>query len=177
VARDLSKVTDLFIDGDIFVADGGGISRFVGGKSEGWDIQPAGATAFAPAGDVLLRATPNYTLIASATEKRTGRLYGWDSANARVVAFDKARGTYLEQYRIAGGGAALADVRGMYIVPGAAADAPATLVWATKDGVMSAVLEAVPDAPAGSPAPSGAAGSSSAPKASPRASPRASTAP
>jgi hypothetical protein len=177
VARDLSKVTDLLIDGDIFVADGGGISRFVGGKSEGWDIQPAGATGFAPGGDTLLRPTPNYTLIASATEKRVGRLYAWDAANARVVAFDKARGTYIEQYRMAGGSTALSDVRGMYIVPGAAADAPATLVWATKDAVMSAVLEAVPDAPIGSPAPSGGAGSSSSPGTSPRSSPRASSAP
>ena len=44
----MSKVTDLFIDGDIFVADGGGIVRFVGGKSEGWQIEPAGSASFAP---------------------------------------------------------------------------------------------------------------------------------
>ena len=31
----------------------------------------------------------------------------------------------------------------MYVVPGADHDDPSTLVWATKDGVMSAILEAV----------------------------------
>ena len=46
----------------------------------------------------------------------------------------------------------------MYVVLGSGPEAPATLVWATKDGVMTAVLEAVPDAApgaSGSPAPSG----------------------
>jgi hypothetical protein len=180
VARDVSKVSDLLIDGDIFVADDGGIVRFVGGKSEGWQIEAPGTASFAPQGDLLLRTAPRYTLIASATDKRTGRLYAWDEANGRVVAFDKARGTFLEQYRLSGGNPALGDVRGMYVVRGPGPDDPATLVWATKVGVMSAILEAVPDLPvdgpdaSGSPIPSGAAGS---PKASPKASPRASRAP
>jgi hypothetical protein len=181
VARDMSKVTDLLIDGDIFVADNGGIVRFVGGKSEGWSVQAPGTTGFAPDGDILLRSAPQYTLIASASDKRTGLLYAWDRANARVVAFDKARGTFVEQYRLAGGSPAFADVRGMYVVPGAIAGAPTTLIWATKDSVMSAILEAVPDPPAtgpgasGSPSPSG--GPAASPKASPKASARASRAP
>ncbi len=33
----------------------------------------------------------------------------------------------------------------MYVVLGSGPEAPTTLVWATKDTVMSAVLEAVPD--------------------------------
>ncbi len=177
VARDVSKVTDLLIDGDIFTADNGGIVRFVGGKSEGWTIQAPGTTSFAPQGDLLLREAPRYTLIASATDKRVGRIYAWDQANGRVVAYDKARGTFIEQYRLAGGSLALADVRGMYVLPGATPEDPSTLVWATKVGVMSAILEAVPDepAPSGSANPSGAPSSS--PKASPKASPRASRAP
>jgi len=178
VARDLSKVSDLLIDGDIFVADNGAIVRFVGGKSEGWQIQAPGTASFAPQGDLLLRSAPVYTIIASATEKRVGRLYAWDQANARVVAFDKAKGTFLEQYRLAGSNPSLADVRGMYVVPGAAPEDPTTLVWATKVGVLSAILEAVPDEPidgpaaSGSPGPSGAPGGSPAPsqKATPRAS-------
>jgi hypothetical protein len=176
VARDVSKITDLVIDGDIFAADGGSIVRFVGGKSEGWTIQAPGTTSFAPQGDILLRAAPQYTLIASASDKRTGLLYAWDQANGRVVAFDKAKGTYFAQYRLAGGDPALNDVRGMFIVLGPAAGAPSTLYWATKNSVMSAVLEAVADEPAtgpgasGSPAPSGGT-------ASPKASGKASRAP
>jgi hypothetical protein len=175
VARDVSKITSLVIDGDIFAADGGTIVRFVGGKSEGWTIQAPGTTGFAPQGDVLLREAPRYTLIASASDKRTGLLYAWDQANGRVVAFDKAKGTFFAQYRIAGSSPALNDVRGMFVVLGAASGAPSTLYWATKDSVMSAVLEAVadpttgPDA-SGSPGPSGGT-------ASPKASGKASRAP
>jgi len=158
-------VTDLLIDGDIFVADGGGIVRFVGGKSEGWSVQPPGFTSDTPDGDTLLRTSPVYSLIASASDKRTGVLYAWDRNNARVVAIDKAKGTFIEQYRLAGGSPAWDDVRGMYVVLGSGPEAPSTLVWATKDGVMSAVLEAVPDATAGasgSPSPSASAPAASA---------------
>ena len=165
VARDVSKVTDLMIDGDIFVADGGAIVRFVGGKSEGWQIQPAGFTGDTQDGDTLLRTAPDYALIASGTDKRTGLLYAWDRDNPRVVAIDKAKGTFVEQYRLAGANPAWADVRGMYVVPGAAPEAPTTLIWATKDGVMSAVLERVPDPAApsasGSPGPTGSGAPSS----------------
>jgi hypothetical protein len=176
VNRDVSHVTDLLIDGDIFVADGGTIARFVGGKSEGWGIQAPGTTGFAPQGDILLRPAPVYTRIASASDKRTGLLYAWDQANGRVVAFDKAKGTFVEQYRLAGGSQAFADVRGMFVVLGPAPGAPTTLIWATKDSVMSAILEAVPDLPSG-PAASGSPGPGASTGASPGASVRASRSP
>jgi hypothetical protein len=170
VNRDVSKVTDLVIDGDIFVADGGTLVRFVGGNSEGWSIQPPGYTSDTQGGDTMLRKDPVFTRIASSSDKRTGDIYAWDKANGRVVAWDKAKGTFVEQYRLAGGSQALDDVRGMYIVLGAGPDVPSTLFWATKDAVMSAVLEAVPapNAPAasGSPPPSGGAGPSGSPGAS-----------
>jgi len=177
VNRDVSKVTDLLIDGDLFLADGGSIARYVGGTSAGWDTQPAGYTADTPDGDTLLRSAPNYTRIASASDKRTGVLYAWDQANARVVAFDKAKGTFIEQYRLAGGNPGWQDVRGMYVVLGAGAEAPATLLWATKDGVFSAVLEAVPDpgpGASGSPAPSASGVPGSPPPGSPKPSAKAS---
>jgi hypothetical protein len=177
VDRDVSKVTDLLIDGDLFLADGGSIVRYVGGTSAGWDIQPPGYTGDTPGGDTLLRSAPNYTRIASASEKRTGVLYAWDQANARVVALDKAKGAFIEQYRLAGGNPGWGDVRGMYVVLGAGPEAPATLLWATKDGVFSAVLEAVPDpgpGASGSPAPSGSAAPSSRPAGTPKPSAKAS---
>jgi hypothetical protein len=177
VARDVSKITDLVIDGDIFAADGGAIERFVGGKSEGWTIQAPGTAGYAPQGDILLREAPQYTLVASASEKRTGLLYAWDKANGRVVAFDKAKGTFVAQYRLAGGSQALTDVRGIFVVLGAVQGAPATLFWATKDAVMSAVLEAVPDGPTTGPGASGSAMPSGGTKASPKASGKASRAP
>jgi hypothetical protein len=163
VARDMSKVTDLYIDGDIFIVDDGTILRFVGGKSEGWSIEPPG--------DTLLRDAPQYRSIASASDKRTGLIYAWDPLNSRVVGLDKAKGTFVEQYRLAGGNPAWADIRGMYVLVGAEQGAPATLVWATKDTVMSAILEAVPDGPGASPSPS------SGPSPSARPSAKASKAP
>ena len=68
----------------------------------------------------------------------------------------------------------------MYIVLGAVQGAPNTLVWATKDSVLSAVLEAAPEpatgpSASGSPGPSASAGGS--PRASARPSAKASRAP
>ena len=172
VPRDVSKTTDLLIDGDIFTADGGTIVRYVGGKSEGWTIQAPGTTGYAPQGDIQLRPAPYYTLIASASDKRIGLLYAWDRVTGRVVAFDKANGTFFAQYRLTGASPAFADVRGMYVVLPTVDGGATTLVWATKDSVMSAVLEAAVDKPApgasGSPGPGASAGPS--PKALPQAS-------
>jgi hypothetical protein len=151
VARDVSQVSDLLIDGDIFVANAGGIFRYINGKSEGWSVQAPGTSSYAPDGDILLRPAPHYSRIASPSDKRTGLIYAWDDVGGRVVAFDKAKGTFVAQYRLVGGGTAFADVRGMYVIPGPAPDEPATLVWATKDSVLSAVLEAAPEPDSSSP--------------------------
>jgi hypothetical protein len=180
VDRDVSKMTDIVIDGDLYVADNGAIARYVGGSGTSWAAQPPGYTGETPDGDTLLRPAPVYVRIATATKKGSGLLYAWDRANARIVAFDKAKGTFVEQYRLAGGSPAWQDVRGMYVVPGVAADAPATLVWATKDTVYSSLLEAVPDGSSASPAPSGSGATGSpgpAASGSGSAAPRASASP
>jgi len=145
VARDLSKVDSLYIDSDIFITDDGTIVRFVDGRAEGWEADPLP--------DELLREQPKYSLLTSASDKRTGIIYAYDKANERVVAIDKGKGTYIEQYRLAGGAPEWKDIRGMYVVL-AGEDAPATLIWATNNGLYSSVLEAAPDTPGESPAPS-----------------------
>jgi hypothetical protein len=163
VARDMAKVTDLYIDGDIFIVDDGSIVRFIDGRAEGWEAKPLP--------DGLLRDAPAYRIIASPAEKRTGRLYAYDPANARIVAIDKAKGTYIEQYRLAGGIAGWEDLRGMFVVAGPEGTAP-TLYTATSNAVYSSLLEAVPEATGASPSPSGSGGSgSAAPSASVPASP------
>jgi hypothetical protein len=163
VARDLSKVDSLLIDGDIFISDNGSIVRFIDGRAEGWETDQLP--------DGLLREQPKYSLLTSASDKRTGVLYAYDKANARVVAIDKAKGTYIEQYRLAGGAPGWNDLRGMYVVL-AGEDAPATLIWTNNEGLYTSILEAVPDEPAASPS-----RSPSAPAASPRTSPAASATP
>ena len=168
VARNMDKVDDLYIDGDIFLADGGKIIRFVDGRAEGWEADPLP--------DTLLRKAPAYRLIASSTEKRKGVLYAYDPTSARVVAIDKAKGEYLGQFRLAAGARGWEDLRGMYVVL-AADEAPPTLIWATKDGVYSSVLDEVPDEPGASPPGSGGPAASGGPSGSPGGSAPASAAP
>jgi hypothetical protein len=142
--RPVDLVTSLYIDGDIWIADDGTILRVVGGTSEGW------ATNALP--DGLLREAPIFTVVMSGSERRAGRIYGYDPSNARVVAFFKANGEYIEQYRLAGGAADWSDARGWYIEPGIA-DAPDTIVWITSDAVRRASLERVSSAPGASSSP------------------------
>jgi hypothetical protein len=145
VARDVSKVDAMYIDSDIFITDDGHIVRFVDGRAEGWETDQLP--------DSLLREQPHYSLLASASDKRTGLIYAYDKPNARIVAIDKAKGTYVEQYRLAGKAPGWEDLRGMYVVPGGT-DTPATLIWANNNGLYSSILEAVPDAAGASPSPS-----------------------
>jgi hypothetical protein len=158
VARDVSQVDDLYIDGDIFITDDGSIIRFVDGRAEGWETDPPP--------DGLLRDAPSYSLITSGAEKRLGWIYAYDRENARIVALDKANGEYREQYRLAGGSDGWEDLRGMYVVLSSEEDGPATLVWATRDGVYSSILEAASDEPQPSSGPSASPGGSGEPAAS-----------
>ena len=143
-ARDVSGMTSIYVDGDLFAADGGTLVRFVSGKNDGWD-------AVAP-DDTLLRPAPTYSIVSGGTDRRTGNLYAFDRPNARVVAVDKTNGTYQAQYRLAGGISDWSDLRAMYIVAGVDGD-PTTLVWLSADGVHQAPLSAVPDVAPASPAP------------------------
>ncbi len=139
--RDVSRITDLYIDGDIWVADAGQVQRLVGGKAEGWEA--------APPGDESLRGQPAYRLIASGAARREGTIYAYDPQNQRVVAVSKASGTYIAQYRLAAGDAGWTDLRGWYVEPGVGGE-PDALVWIGKDAVYRAVLEATTEAPAAS---------------------------
>ena len=136
--RPVEGVTSLYIDGDIWIADTGKILRIVGGTTEGWQA--------APPPDAVLRDPPTYTVVLSGSERRAGRLYGYDPSNERVVAFFKASGEFVEQYRLAGGADDWADARGWYVEPGIA-DAPDTIVWITATAIRRAVLEPATSAP------------------------------
>lgn len=147
-ARPVDGMRQLVIDGDIFTIDAGVITRIVSGKTEGWDVE-------AP-GDELLRDAPVYGLIATGSDRRTGRLYGWDRLNRRFIAFDKVDGRFRAQYRLGGDPSTWSDVRGFYILPGIS-DGPDTMIWISAKAIHQVVLEAAlagatPSIPA-SPAP------------------------
>jgi hypothetical protein len=156
-ARDVTSVTSVYVDGDLFAADGGALDRFVSGKNDGWD-------AAAPQ-DTLLRPAPTYSIVAGGTDRRVGDLYAFDRPNGRIVAVGKKDGAYHAQYRLAGGVADWSGLRAMYVIVGLEGE-PATIVWLSPDGIHQAVLEPVPDTPPAS-APSASPGSSGVPSASP----------
>ncbi len=154
-ARDVSKMTSTYVDGDIFAAVDGALVRFVSGKDEGWTAKPPK--------DTLLRPAPVYSVVASGSPRRTGEIYGFDKPNGRIVALDKVDGSYRAQYRLAGGAQDWSDLRAMYVIAGVD-DAPDTLVWLSHDGIHQATLVAVPEAGAGtSPSPSAQPSGSTAP--------------
>jgi hypothetical protein len=153
-ARDVAKMSSLYIDGDIYITENGVLDRYTSGKSDGWD---AGAP-----GDELLRPRLATQLVAGAGGRNEGRIYTYDKPNARVIAFDKRTGDYVQQYRLADGDG-WKDMRAMYVVPGVE-DAPDTLIWLSSNAVNQAVLEPAPEP---EPAASGSPGASASPTTSP----------
>lgn len=145
--RPVDGVTDLYIDGDIWIADSGAILRVANGTTDGWqtDTPPDG----------ILRPAPLFTAVFSGSDRRTGVIYGYDPSNARLIAFSKSSGAYVAQYQLASGGAAWVNARSWYVEPGVA-DAPDSVVWITANGLYRAILEPV----TGGPTPSASTGAS-----------------
>ncbi|HEX2626447.1 MAG TPA: hypothetical protein VHL56_06040 [Candidatus Limnocylindrales bacterium] len=142
-SRDLTGVTSMYIDGDVWIADDGQISRYTGGATGGWS---AGTLS-----DSILRSAPQYKVIGSGSEKRTGTLYGFDPGSDRLVGLSKVNGSFVGQYRLAGGDTGWADLRGFYVEPGLDQE-PDAIVWIDKNGLQRALLQ--PVGALGSPAPS-----------------------
>ena len=159
--QDVSTVESMLIDGDIFLArpGDGSITRYIRGGKSGWKPQDPR--------DGLLRPGPDYSLIASGSEKDKGEVYAYDKHNARILVFAKTDGSLLRQYRLSGDDPSWADVRGMYVVPGTGTE-PATLVWVDRNRLMKAILEAV-KVPTASPGTSAKPASSAPPPATPKA--------
>ena len=155
-ARAVDNVTSIYIDGDVYIADGGVLARYTAGQTGNW--KPGSP------GDDLLRDPPAGTIVTGTGERHQGRVYAYDPGNARILAYEKADGKYVNQYRLAEG-TDWSDLRGMYVLQGAE-EQPATVVWLSAGGIHQAVLAAAPEAgepgASGSPAPSGAAPSGSA---------------
>jgi hypothetical protein len=156
--RDVASVSDLAIDGDLFLADGGIMTRFTSGTEGDWETEGPG--------DEILRDAPTYRVMATGSDRREGRLYGFDAANDRVVGLEKSDGAYIEQYRTASTAAKFSDLRDMFVRPGIE-DGPATLWWIDGGTLYETILEAGLDRPAASPSPGASASASPAASASP----------
>ena len=145
-ARDVSGVTSMYIDGEVWLADGGDVLRYRSGANVGW-------TAAAPA-DTIIREAPVYTIIGSGSEQRVGVIYGYDSVNQRLVALSKANGSVVAQYRLAGGGTGWATMRAFYVEAGLDEE-PDVIVWIGPKGLQRAVLQPTASGPIGSGEPVG----------------------
>ncbi|HXG27115.1 MAG TPA: hypothetical protein VNL94_09755 [Candidatus Binatia bacterium] len=129
--RDVSGISSMYIDGDIWLADGGVLMRLVNGNAAGWEAESPG--------DGILRDEPVYTIISSAAERRTGTIYGFDDENDRLIGLSKVNGAFIGQYRVAGRG--WTDFRGFYVEAGNE-DEPDAIVWINENGLHRSVLVA-----------------------------------
>lgn len=126
--QDLSAVYEMYVDGHVFLVDGGKVTRYSLGVADGWTLDsPPGL------------GQPYYTRLAAdnAAQDR-GTLYAFDRANGRVVAFRKVDGSFIGQYA-AQGSPYPRDPGDMFVVAGGNGDAP-TLYWTEAGAVMSAAL-------------------------------------
>ncbi len=149
-ARDVSQMNSMYIDGDMFVVEGGVLERFASGKSDGWE--PGELP------DALLREQPDASLVTGQGERREGTVFTYDQEHARLVEYEKASGNYLRQYRLAAGAEGWGDVRGMYVLPGVE-DGPPAVYWVSPTSFNKAFLEQIVDeaTPSGSPGPGSSA--------------------
>jgi hypothetical protein len=163
VSQDVTKVDDMYVDGNIFLVDNGKIVRYQAGQAAtNWSVDVPPDTA-----DKVLRPkAPFYkSLTADNPAQDQGTFYAYDSANNRVVAIKKSDGTVSAQFIVPPTMNWFSHLTGMFVVPGIGTAAP-TLYWTEGSNLMSAYL----GTDSGTRAPSATAGTTS-PTASTPASP------
>jgi len=151
VAQDVTKVDDMYVDGNIFLVDNGKITRYEAGQPDnGWSSADPGGQ------------TPYFTrLVADNPAEGQGTFYAFDRANKCIAAFSKQDGTFVAQYVAPAGSPSFSALSGMFVTTGSGGTNP-TLYWTEDGNLMSASLaptaslpSAVPSGSSVSPAPSG----------------------
>jgi len=168
VAQDLSKVDDMYIDGKVYLVDGGKITQYEAGQAvHTWSADPPGDKLLRPNGPVYTR------LVADNPNKDQGTFYAYDGLNRRIVAFKKLDGTVVGQYMVPSSTPWFTALTGMFVTTGAGGTNP-TLYWTESGNLMCASLSSSGNSGAGastcglpSPGASGSATSSPGAKASP----------
>jgi hypothetical protein len=94
--------------------------------------------------DADIRPGHDFRIVAGAgTATSGGRVYLYDALHGRVVGFGKEDGAYIGQWAPGPDEPSMADMRGMYVIPGRMEKKrrdPDTLVWMTPQGIFSSVL-------------------------------------
>lgn len=156
---DLSQVTQMYIDGDIYTMTSSGVTRYQNGQITSFALD-------APPDDADVRPGHDYQALAATGARGAGRIYVWDKLHSRVLAFDKADGGYLEQYIVQSGDPAYEATAGMVIVSRPNGQAP-VLVWASGDVLYASPLEPAP-APGTTPSPTASASPTASPTPTPK---------
>lgn len=149
----------LLVDGDVYAVTSDTVLRYFDGRDTTFALDQ-------PPDNGDLRPGHDYRLMTASGERGVGQLFVWDKLHQRIVVFDKATATYVEQFVAAQGSTAFAGLVGMYLVENS--NGQSVLYWATTAGIYRTVLEtpgvaASPtpsvSASASPPASSGASGS------------------
>ena len=124
--RPVNGITDVLLDGDIYVAENGAVNRVI--PATGWTAQLPKDTQIRPqvqlhddhvAGPAQRGLEPAQ---GPALRVRHASTTGWSPSARRTASF-------AGQYRLAGNNPSWSDLQGMLVIPGADAQSPATLWW------------------------------------------------
>ncbi|HEX7497815.1 MAG TPA: hypothetical protein VF344_05050 [Candidatus Limnocylindrales bacterium] len=131
VPQDVSKVDDIYIDGKVYLVNGGKITKYqLGQIVADWSAADPGGQK------------PYYTrLTADDPAQDQGTFYAYDRTNRRVVAFSKQSGALVAQYGEPAGSTSLSGLTGMFVTNGTAGSAP-MLYWTVGGVLMRAPLSA-----------------------------------
>lgn len=149
-SRDVSGVTSLLIDGDIYATEKGAVERLI--PTSGW--KPGNMP------DTDLRPTSNFTQLVSPNNpdgsytKGSGTLYAWDALNHRVVAYAKSGGNYIAQYVPVASGVDWSDLQSIVVLPSSGPDVAPVMWWVSSTGFYTSTLTEAAPAPSASPSPS-----------------------
>jgi hypothetical protein len=139
VDRNVSNVDDMYVDGNIYLLQGGQITQYQSGsvvKSWKPDLPPDTADE----AKILRPEDPVYTrMTADNPNQDQGTLYLYDSLNRRVIALLKKDGTVVGDYMVASNQPWFADLRGMFVTTDASGENP-VLYWVESGSLMSAAL-------------------------------------
>ena len=157
VAQDVSGVTDMYIDGHVFLVDKGKITQYLLGQAvHGWSVDKLPDTLIRP-------KAPYYKYMAADNPNQDqGTFYAYDNAGRRIVAIKKSDGSILGEYMVPDDSPWFSAIAGMFVIADSDGSNP-ILYWTEGGSLMRAYLN-----PADAPAGSGASASPSSGSGSPR---------
>jgi len=161
----VNNVSDMYIDGSVYLLDGGVVKRYDAGQSsvKNWTADP-------PTDTVVRPQPPYYSRItADNVVADQGNLYIYDGVGRRIVVIAKSDGAYIGEYILPDNSPYFSALGGMFIRTGPTGSTP-FLYWVEAGNLLMAPLNGV-EVTSASPGASGSAGASASAKASSTAKP------